>query len=78
MVSMGIDALGSGIEIGLFRYVRSFIPIAYYNRLPISPSVVICLVLDPMLARRLGVSHGGYLEEVGRQEDQIHGAARRT
>ena len=37
-------------HIGLFRDERTLKPIAYYNRLPISPTVDICLVLDPMLA----------------------------
>ena len=37
-------------HIGLFRDERTLKPIAYYNRLPISPTVDVCLVLDPMLA----------------------------
>jgi len=37
-------------HIGLFRDERTLQPIAYYNRLPIAPTVDICLVLDPMLA----------------------------
>jgi uracil phosphoribosyltransferase len=37
-------------HIGLFRDERTLKPIAYYNRLPIAPTVDICLVLDPMLA----------------------------
>ena len=37
-------------HIGLFRDERTLKPIAYYNRLPVSPTVDICLVLDPMLA----------------------------
>ena len=37
-------------HIGLFRDERTLKPIAYYNRLPVSPTVDVCLVLDPMLA----------------------------
>ena len=37
-------------HIGLFRDERTLKPIAYYNRLPIVPTVDVCLVLDPMLA----------------------------
>ena len=37
-------------HIGLFRDEHTLKPIAYYNRLPVSPTVDICLVLDPMLA----------------------------
>ncbi len=37
-------------HIGLLRDERTLEPIEYYNRLPISPTVDVCLVLDPMLA----------------------------
>ena len=37
-------------HIGLFRDERTLKPIAYYNRLPVAPTVDVCLVLDPMLA----------------------------
>jgi uracil phosphoribosyltransferase len=37
-------------HIGLFRDEKTLKPISYYNRLPISPTVDVCLVLDPMLA----------------------------
>jgi uracil phosphoribosyltransferase len=37
-------------HIGLFRDEHTLKPIAYYNRLPIVPTVDVCLVLDPMLA----------------------------
>lgn len=37
-------------HIGLFRDERTLRPVEYYNRLPISPTVDVCLVLDPMLA----------------------------
>ncbi|NLE45225.1 MAG: uracil phosphoribosyltransferase [Chloroflexi bacterium] len=37
-------------HIGLFRDERTLEPVEYYNRLPVSPTVDLCLVLDPMLA----------------------------
>jgi uracil phosphoribosyltransferase len=37
-------------HIGLFRDERTLEPVEYYNRLPITPTVDVCLVLDPMLA----------------------------
>ncbi len=37
-------------HIGLFRDEHTLRPVAYYNRLPIHPTVSICLILDPMLA----------------------------
>jgi len=37
-------------HIGLFRDERTLEPVQYYNRLPVSPTVDLCLILDPMLA----------------------------
>ncbi|HET8567684.1 MAG TPA: uracil phosphoribosyltransferase [Candidatus Limnocylindria bacterium] len=37
-------------HIGLFRDERTLRPIEYYNKLPRSAPVQVCLVLDPMLA----------------------------
>lgn len=37
-------------HIGLFRDERTLKPVEYYNKLPISPTVQLCIVLDPMLA----------------------------
>lgn len=37
-------------HIGLYREERTLKPVAYYNRLPIAPTVSVCLILDPMLA----------------------------
>jgi uracil phosphoribosyltransferase len=37
-------------HIGLFRDEQTLRPVAYYNRLPIHPTVSVCLILDPMLA----------------------------
>lgn len=37
-------------HIGLFRDEQTLDPVLYYNRLPVSPTVDVCLILDPMLA----------------------------
>ncbi len=37
-------------HIGLFRDERTLRPVHYYNKLPVSPTVQVCLILDPMLA----------------------------
>lgn len=37
-------------HIGLFRDERTLQPVQYYSKLPVSPTVQVCLVLDPMLA----------------------------
>jgi len=37
-------------HIGLFRDEQTLRPVSYYNRLPIHPTVSVCLILDPMLA----------------------------
>lgn len=37
-------------HIGLYRDEHTLRPVQYYNRLPETPSVQVCLILDPMLA----------------------------
>ncbi|HQN69840.1 MAG TPA: uracil phosphoribosyltransferase [Anaerolineaceae bacterium] len=37
-------------HIGLYRDERTLKPVSYYNKLPIEPTVSVCLILDPMLA----------------------------
>lgn len=37
-------------HIGLYRDEETLKPVSYYNKLPTSPTVDVCLVLDPMLA----------------------------
>lgn len=37
-------------HMGFYRDERTLKPVAYYNRLPSSATVQVCLVLDPMLA----------------------------
>ncbi len=37
-------------HIGLYRDHHTLQPVAYYNKLPVNPTVQVCLILDPMLA----------------------------
>jgi uracil phosphoribosyltransferase len=37
-------------HIGLYRDEKTLNPVQYYNKLPIEPTVSVCLILDPMLA----------------------------
>ena len=37
-------------HIGLLRDEQTLEPVEYYSRLPVSPTVDVCLILDPMLA----------------------------
>jgi uracil phosphoribosyltransferase len=37
-------------HIGLYRDEKTLKPVQYYNKLPVEPTVSVCLVLDPMLA----------------------------
>ena len=37
-------------HIGLYRDERTLRPVEYYTKLPVQPTVDVCLVLDPMLA----------------------------
>ncbi len=37
-------------HIGLFRDERTLKPVQYYNKLPVGPTVSVCIILDPMLA----------------------------
>src|ERR687883_951792 len=37
-------------HIGLYRDEKTLRPVEYYNKLPVEPTVDVCLVLDPMLA----------------------------
>lgn len=37
-------------HIGVYRDEKTLKPVSYYNRLPTTPTVQICFVLDPMLA----------------------------
>ena len=49
----GIWEMMPGAEvwhIGLYRDHKTLEPVEYYNKLPIHPTVQVCLILDPMLA----------------------------
>ncbi|MHB1294020.1 MAG: uracil phosphoribosyltransferase [Anaerolineae bacterium] len=49
----GLWELMPGAEvwhIGLYRDHKTLQPVQYYNKLPVTPTVQVCLVLDPMLA----------------------------
>jgi uracil phosphoribosyltransferase len=37
-------------HLGIYRDEETLRPISYYNKLPIDPTVQVCLILDPMLA----------------------------
>jgi uracil phosphoribosyltransferase len=37
-------------HIGLYRDEDTLQPVQYYNKLPVEPTVSVCLILDPMLA----------------------------
>ncbi len=49
----GVWGLIPGAEvwhIGLYRDEKTLQPVEYYNKLPVAPTVQVCLILDPMLA----------------------------
>lgn len=37
-------------HIGLYRDEKTLKPVQYYNKLPVAPTVTVCMILDPMLA----------------------------
>ncbi len=37
-------------HIGVYRDEKTLKPVQYYNKLPVDPTVQVCLILDPMLA----------------------------
>jgi uracil phosphoribosyltransferase len=37
-------------HLGLYRDEHTLRPVEYYNKLPVAPTVQLCLLLDPMLA----------------------------
>ena len=53
-------------HIGLYRDENTLQPVEYYNKLPVSTTVQVCLVLDPMLATGgSAVATVGILKEWG-------------
>ncbi len=71
-------------HIGLYRDERTLKPVEYYNRLPVEPTVSVCLILDPMLAtggsavatvdvlKRWGVRRIKYVGLIGAPEGIHH------
>ena len=87
----GIWEMMPGAEvwhIGLFRDERTLRPVQYYNKLPINPTVQVCLILDPMLAtggsasatvdilKKWGAARVKYVGIIGAPEgvDRLHTA----
>jgi uracil phosphoribosyltransferase len=52
MVDAALDMIPTAQvwHIGLYRDHRTLLPVEYYNKLPVEPTVDLCMVLDPMLA----------------------------
>lgn len=49
----GIHEMIPGAQVwhlGLYRDEETLRPVSYYNKLPVNPTVQVCLILDPMLA----------------------------
>ena len=49
----GIHEMIPGAQVwhlGIYRDEQTLRPVSYYNKLPVDPTVQVCLVLDPMLA----------------------------
>jgi uracil phosphoribosyltransferase len=71
-------------HIGLYRDEKTLQPVEYYNRLPVEPTVAMCLILDPMLAtggsavatvdivKRWGVRRIKYVGLIGAPEGIAH------
>lgn len=67
-------------HIGLYRDERTLEPVQYYNKLPVEPTVSVCLILDPMLAtggsavatvdilKNWGVAHVKFVGIIGAPE----------
>jgi uracil phosphoribosyltransferase len=67
-------------HLGFYRDERTLRPVQYYNKLPIEPTVQLCLILDPMLAtggsaveavnvlKEWGVRHIKYVGLIGAPE----------
>jgi len=61
-------------HIGLYRDERTLRPVQYYNKLPVAPTVRVCLILDPMLATGgSAVATVGILKKWGAQRVKFVG-----
>lgn len=71
-------------HIGLYRDHKTLQPVQYYNKLPVMPTVQVCLILDPMLAtggsavatvdilKRWGAKHIKFVGIIGSPEGVEH------
>jgi uracil phosphoribosyltransferase len=67
-------------HLGLYRDEKTLKPVQYYNKLPVEPTVQVCLILDPMLAtggsavaavdvlKKWGVTHIKFVGLIGAPE----------
>jgi uracil phosphoribosyltransferase len=67
-------------HIGVYRDEHTLRPVEYYNKLPVGPTVQVCLILDPMLAtggsacatvailKRWGAQHIKFIGLIGAPE----------
>jgi uracil phosphoribosyltransferase len=61
-------------HIGLYRDEQTLRPVQYYNKLPVDPTVQVCLILDPMLATGgSAVATAGILKRWGAQRIKFVG-----
>ncbi len=61
-------------HIGLYRDEKTLRPVEYYNKLPVDPTVQVCLILDPMLATGgSAVATAGILKRWGAQRIKFVG-----
>jgi uracil phosphoribosyltransferase len=61
-------------HIGLYRDEKTLRPVQYYNKLPVDPTVQVCLILDPMLATGgSAVATVGILKKWGAQRIRFVG-----
>jgi uracil phosphoribosyltransferase len=65
-------------HLGVYRDEKTLRPVQYYNKLPVAPTVQVCLVLDPMLATWFGRGVCRHSQTLGRAPYQIRGHYRRT
>ncbi|MBN2555389.1 MAG: uracil phosphoribosyltransferase [Anaerolineales bacterium] len=71
-------------HIGLYRDEKTLSPVEYYNKLPVDPTVSVCMILDPMLAtggsavatidivKRWGVTHIKFIGLIAAPEGIQH------
>lgn len=67
-------------HLGIYRDEKTLRPVSYYNKLPLEPTVNLCLILDPMLAtggsavaavevlKQWGVTHIKFVGLIGAPE----------